>query len=608
MSTVNATLATSVNRVDLLFQTVKMSFPTLLNMIYANGVAFQNLHAAGSVLSFVFSDNQTANATQLQTIVSAYSDPLINPYAISVLSTLNSTTATIAANGTYTGAFDTVNVYASITITIACTAPGTLTLQFGALSPQVDVTKTYPITASSYTYVITTVSGQYLRVLFNNGAAAQTSFALATYLSTQQQLPIGTAGDVLTDTSSVAVSRALTTARYESNLYGPVRLNETNELRVTSSNSTGRAISRTPVLQLNFSYGVNPSTNVTTGTVTSSSGKAVVSTTGTNSTSSLSSYRIIQLAAGNTVSVYVSCAFAPGVAGLFQYAGCGTAANGLFVGYNGVNFGVCVRSAGAADVWTYAPAFSVDPINGTGRSGATITPQNGNSFMIQYDAFGFGSVVFSWMQARSSLVFHTVTFGAAGAIGLSNAQFPLLCTVANTTNAAAAAINVASMAAFTDVLVTPLPTLQRSVDVTGFASSTVAPLLVMQNKSTFNTVLNTASVKVQSISVNSAFQGQTLQDNVSSILLTFIEFPVLTGATFTDVDTGNSVLAISRNATAVSGGHVVYELCFTDGDSVQDLGDQNIYLSPGFNMCLACSTATASRYLVTVAVTLQEFQ
>ncbi|KAG5182997.1 hypothetical protein JKP88DRAFT_272962 [Tribonema minus] len=69
------------------------------------------------------------------------------------------------------------------------------------------------------------------------------------------------------------------------------------------------------------------------------------------------SRRFVSSGVGRAVRVTAACAFATGTANASQLIGIGGTDNGLFFGYNGTSFGVCVRS-NSVDTWTAAAAFN----------------------------------------------------------------------------------------------------------------------------------------------------------------------------------------------------------------------------------------------------------
>jgi hypothetical protein len=603
MSTLNVTK--SVQRSDLLFSYVQNSFPTLVDLSNNN-----------TILRFTFSDNQTANLSALQSLLGNYVDPLLNKVdQTSSLSVFNSTSNALGANASFTGSFEDISVYATVRVMItASNTSGTLNVQTGVLSKQPETVRTYPFTGGSLNIIVAR-AGRYLRIAYTNGAVAQTSFSLATYLTVTDVGPVANLADAVTDKTDVINTRAVTTARYGAQQYGVLRLSENNELRTTIPATYQRLNTGVcfPVFQNNYTYNLNTDQNTTaviaSGSVTWNTGRVLVSSGAVaNSSGTLSTYRYARCASGDCITVLFSCVFSPGVAGNTQIAGAGYINNGVYVGYNGTSFGVMLRNAGV-DSWTPQSSFNTDTVDGNGKSGMVIVPTTGNDYCIQYDAMGYGAVIFSMLTPRGSIVMHTLNFSPASALGLSNPQFPCTAVSTNTTNSTNVTMAVAAFAMFSDAHPHPKWVFRRSVDVVNktITSTSFTPLLCLYNKTVFNGQINTGTIQFIAITLNTVFQGSTLSHNNTAVVLSVIEFPVLTGAVFTDYNTANSMLQTSTTATAVSGGNIVYEMAVQDAGAGVELTQHDIVISPGATMCVAVKLAGQSNYLVSSVVCFGEF-
>lgn len=609
MSTLNVTK--QVQRSDLLYAYVQNTFPTLTDC-----------STDGTVLRFTFSDNQTANLSTLQTLLANYVDPLLDTRDLSsTLSIFNSSSANLAANAVFTGGWEDISVYATVQLLILASSGGSAVLQFGVLSKQADSSKTYAVTGATLLNVLLQKQGRYFRIVYTNGStAAQTANSIATYLivgtvSTNSLPPVGNLNDVLVDSSTAALTRSVDTARYGIQQYGTLRMNEQSELKVTVPNTLQRTLTgiNYPVAQVSYVYNINSDQNTTattgSGSVVWNSGRAVVnSSAAASSSATLSTYRYVRCSPGDSVSIIFSCAFSTPAAGNTQICGAGTSSNGLFLGYNGTTFGLMVRSAGI-DTWTAASSFNSDPVNGTGKSGVTLNPFVGNDFSIQYDTLGYGTVVFMMIVPRGAITMHTISFSSTTAIGIQNPQFPCSAASINTSNTTNVPISVAAFSIFNDAYPQPKWLLQRSVDVTKtLASTTNQPLIVLYNKPTYNGQTSTCTLQLVAVAMNTLFTGLSLSHNNATVTLSVIEFPTLTGGTYTDFNTNNSILQTSTNATAVSGGNVLFQMCIQDGSGAAELTRQDIVLSPGYSICLAAKLSSSSNYTVSLVVCISEFQ
>jgi hypothetical protein len=602
MSTINITK--SVQRSDLLYPFIKNSYSTLTDVAYD-----------GTTVKLVFSDNQIPNQTAITTLVNNYVDPLLDQIdTSSSLSIFNSTQQQLAASGVYTGSWEDMSVYSNISINISGSTGGSLQIQQGFLSKRNDSARTYLAPSGIPLNVVFSTLGRYFRLVFSNSTTTQTTFNIATYSNCHPQLNYSTASDAADDSSSTIAVKGFMNARNMSNSYGPLKMSEFNELKVTHPTYLGRAITsiNKALVTVSYSYSINTDYNVTSGAVTWNAGRAVVSASGAGTTSILSSQRYIVCSGASNICVYVAVAFSTPVAGNVQLAGCGTTVNGLFIGYNGLNFGVMTRTLGV-DTWIYSSSFTNDLMNGTGPSGYNLIPTAGNTYMIQYDAMGYGNVQFCVMVPRNLVMFHTIDFpvvSTSNAVGLSNPQFPLYVSSINTTATSNQSIYVTAMAAFGDTNPYPQWTYRRTIDASATITSTsYQPIMVLQNKSTFQGTTNTSSVRILAISLNTQFTGQTLNHDHFPIFLSIIEFPTLTGPpTYTDMNTANSTVSVSYNATGVSGGNTLFTMCAIDGSSMTDLTAQELYISPGASVCVAAKMAFQSNYYVSAVLCYAEYQ
>jgi hypothetical protein len=557
-------------------------------------------------VSIVFSSALTApQQTTLTALVAAYPDLISGAVDQVQLSVFNVSTLPLLAAGVYTGLWEDASRFSSLTVSVltnqASAAQG-LVLQFGNNSQQVDITKTYTVAASVATIQSLPVVGRWVRVVYTNGATAQTSFNLQLKYSL---CPVNTVADGLSsidDTSSATLSRALTMARTDVGTYTHVRADEDKRIRVRTSAES--AVFSTdgyvPIVQATYTYSINSDTNstalVTGGSVTQSTSCALVSTSAAAASSAtLSSRRYVGCGAGRGVRVLVSVAFAAGAAGSVQIAGIGTSENGLFVGYNGTAFGVLVRS-NSVDTWTAATAFNVDRLNGAGASGITLDPTKGNVYSITYDSTGFGGVSFSIAScpaasAPEPVTAHRIAFGnTVTVVGVRNFAGPLITQVRNTTNTTALSARVASLSAFTDGVPRFVGALRCS-DVTKTVQGAVMfPLMTISNKTSFQSITNCLSVYLRQLTTG-------CDGSKGNVIVTLYDNCTLTDAAFADISTSNSTVQVDTAATSFTGGTALLSfVIFNKGDQSIDLSTYDLSVSPGSSITVAakCSTTSVS--------------
>jgi len=105
------------------------------------------------------------------------------PSDSSIVSTANSTSTALGANLIFTGATDVVLNYAAVIISIYSDVAGSLSVQWSTDNSNWDITKVTAISAGvAKDFVYPNVAKDF-RIVYTNGAAAQTAFRLLTILS-----------------------------------------------------------------------------------------------------------------------------------------------------------------------------------------------------------------------------------------------------------------------------------------------------------------------------------------------------------------------------------------------------------------------------------------
>ena len=131
----------------------------------------------------------------------------------------------------------------------------------------------------------------------------------------------------------------------------------------------------TPQVQLQFPYNINEELvstqiNNAAGSVTITDNMATVSTgASANSLAAVFSRKTVRYRPGTGIMIRFTAVFSAGVANSTQLIGFGQTEDGLFFGFNGTNFGVLRRSAGA----THIEKFTVTTGAVTASGNITIT-------------------------------------------------------------------------------------------------------------------------------------------------------------------------------------------------------------------------------------------
>jgi hypothetical protein len=607
----------TVSDESLFFSYVAASFPTLTG-----------ISSSGPTLRLTFSTTLSgAQQTALTTLLGAYPNPVCTEDGtLANILVLNTTAAPLAGGGVFTGGWQDVARFSCVRVTclsdVASAASG-VSLQFGVAAQQADVVRTYTASAGAVLACVSDVAGRYFRLVYTNGAAAQTAFSVCARWTTSNEFATVQLGSAtLTDQSDALVTRSVVAARSDNSRHLNLRADEQSQLRVCMPTILERLVcaTSTPMIQVSFTYTVNSDQTVTAvvgagSSVTANLGRALVTAGAVvNSSASLSTDRMCRCTAGNTVTVVVGCAFGAPVAGNTQICGAGNASNGLFFGYNGTSFGILVRSNGTS-TWTPSSAFNLDPIDGTGPSSIALTPTFGNTYVIRYDTLGWGGATFmitppvSVTTANPGILtpecvaVHRVSFGnTQAAVGIMNPQFPAAAVCANTTNATAVTMAISSFACFLDGPVNRVPLL-RSVDIYKTVTTTsYVPLMVIYNKPTFRGVANTSTIHLRELSLS-------LLGGSQNLYICVFNSPTINGASYTDVSTNTSVAAVSTSTMSMTAGTGISLWSGTvySNDNTFTVEAFDMFLLPGDTFCIAAKLSANKTVNTSLCVTFAEF-
>lgn len=544
------------------------------------------------------------------------------PERLELISTNNSTTSLLGAGGVFTGTADDVSPYAMMTIFVASdvdSAEKGLSLEFSTDGTNWDRKKTVTVSnadgasvASGGVHTLAVIS-QYFRVVYTNGSSPQASFRLQTIYHTHKSKALTSNFDqVLSDQTDVELTR---TAIMGVDPAGNLRNNPvdtTGRIQINVGEPAGafgelRTAKLSPQIQLTFPYNINTDlvTSAAVGTeaiVSQANSMAVVTTSGINSSATITSVRTSKYRAGQGSLGRFTGVYTAGVSGCDQLVGIFDDEDGFGFGYNGTSFGVFHRYNSTTD-WIASSAFNVDTFDGSGStlnpSNRTIDPTKGNVFAVTYQYLGFGMIRY-YIEDEETGQFslaHKIKYANNNTIpSLGIPSLPTRLQVVNTTNTSQVSTKTGSMAIFTegeDKVTGPFNSTSNSKSV-----STETNVFTIQNKSTFASKTNKISVYLQYTSV--AVDG----NNTATFRLT--KNATLGGSpSYTDISTNNSVVSVDTAGTTVANGQVIQtiEVAKNSSDS-RNLREQEIILYPGET--LTFSAASAGTITADVSVTWRE--
>jgi hypothetical protein len=368
----------------------------------------------------------------------------------------------------------------------------------------------------------------------------------------------------------------------------------------------------TPVLQLSFATGLRDqlitSATANSGTVDSDTGRLRLQT-GTNAAGSAiaSSVRPVAYRPGQGVTARFTPIWTTAAASSRQIAGMGTPTDGYFVGYNGVDFGICHRLAGV-DAWVTQANWNGDKCNGSGASGLTLDHTKGNVWQIKYPYLGHGNIRVYVLDPTTSLwiLAHTIRYANASALPqLTNPMLSFRAEAVNTGNTSNLISYVTCAAAFIDGVREYLgPAFGWDSGKSSITAET--NLLSIRNATTVNGVPNRGLIRLRQISYSSdANSGYaTIRIRRGATVGGTPSFAAVSGtiagggATLTNAQ---STASVDTAGTTATGGTVQWNaVCFNDSAGVIDLTPFNIFISPGETITISGAATNSSTQAVAV--------
>lgn len=362
----------------------------------------------------------------------------------------------------------------------------------------------------------------------------------------------------------------------------------------------------TPVVQLDFVYGINTqtgtSTIVDTGVIdTSSSRLRIQSGTGAAAEAVFQSNRTARYRQGQGMVARFTCLWESSAASSTQVCGVGNANNGYFFGYNGTDFGLTIRKTGS-DTWTAQSSWNGDTCDGNGASGFNWDQTKGNVMMITYPYLGYGDIKF-WVQNPPDgtwILCHTIRYTNSSAlVQIDNPSLPFHVSAINSGNTTNLISYVGSVGLFVSGKLEYLGA-QWAIDSLKNSITTESNLLNIKNATTYNGVSNTGLIRLRSVScVTDNGNGiATIRFKKGVTLGGSPSFTTINGSTADNgvtITSGNSIASYDVAGTGTSG-TTFFNVCLSRNNSLAyDLTPFNLFIAPAEVMTItAFSAASAS--------------
>jgi hypothetical protein len=563
--------------------------PAFLTYIKATLTTASSTYISNGAINIVFPSAIT-KAT-LDSLVANYTNLTlqINKTSFRNISIGNSTSNILLATSNYTGYFEDVSEYSSISTILFSDVPSSsngFIIQFSTNGSNIDVSQSYTAKSGGYIQTYPTF-GRYVRISYSNGNVAQSNFRLQTTYSYYKNISTGQfANDTLTDTSYLQISKNILAGRNASTMYENIT-SVNNKLSVNVPITAQGLILTTynfPLVQLDFSYLINSDTsqsnNIASGTVTLSNNFAVISSgAASNSVGSLNSKRTLKYRMGQGIIMSASTIFSPGITGNTQLIGFGNSNDGIFYGYNGSNFGV-MRRYNSIDTWILQNNWNIDKFDGTGPSGMNVNYQLGNNYIIQ-EQWPFGVVNFYIQEEKtgSRYLAHKLSVINNSLTTLTQTPaYPLIVSSSNSSSSSNVSIQLAGMYASVEGIPRILGP-RFNFELSQVQTSTsYSYACTIRNKTIFNSKINYNLMSIKNI---------TCSTDVRGVVFTTFKNSTITGTSFIDVDPVNSFVETDIIGS-YSGGSQLYSFCLgTNTGLSQNFDDFEMNLEPGDSLTVA---------------------
>lgn len=541
--------------------------------------------------------------------------------AFGVISTANSTTTPLNANATWTGTWEDISAYSSISIIGSTDQSGTLSAEFSTDGTNIDRSVTLSTGTTLGIHTLIAVA-KYMRVKLVNSTVSQTTLRLQTLLNKNSKIafPTSRMTQTLTDYSDVLNVRAAIVGKTSGGLYTNIGTDAEGDLDVHVTNPTTafgemNVAQDTPVAQVDFVYGINTNTAATavtgSGTVTATGSLLTVNTTAAASSSAqLTSLRYAKYRPGQGIKARFTAIFTTGATGSQQFAGMGdpTISDGFFYGYDGATFGI-LYYRGGVKTFIAQSSWNFDVVDGTqsagNPSGMLLDTAKGNVFQIHQQYLGFGSVSFYVENPASGnfTLVHELKYANANTqTNVVNPAMNLVWRAVNTTNNTAISVKAGSGALFVEGQQIFLGPRYATSNNKSLTANTLTNVLTLKAASTFNTVTNRAQIRMRMVSsaVNASnatgLAVMTIYKNA-----TLGGTPSYTPSSGTTADNGatitngQSMVSYDTAGTTVTGGIPVFNTIISaSSDQATDLTNLDIYANPGDTLTFAISSTQTS--------------
>lgn len=371
------------------------------------------------------------------------------------------------------------------------------------------------------------------------------------------------------------------------------------------------AVNHTPVIQVDFVYGINNQTGTTSITTTgvadtNASRLRLQSGVGAAGAATYSTQRIARYRAGQGMMARFTAVWTNSAADSKQVVGVGNTQVGYFFGFNGTTFGLSRRDGGT-DNWVAQTDWNGDKCNGTGQSGFNWNKTFGNVMMIRYPFLGYGAITY-WVQNPATgawILCHTIQYpNSTASVEVSNPSFPFYANVTNAGSTTNLLMYVGSVGVFISGVREFLGP-QWASDSLKNSITTETNLLNLRNCTTYNTVTNSGLIRLRSISAatDNGNGLATIRLKKAVTLGGSPSFAPISGSTADQgvtITSGNSIASVDVAATGTTG-TLLFNVCLArNSNFYYDFTPFNIFLAPSETLTITAFSAAAASIQVAI--------
>lgn len=364
----------------------------------------------------------------------------------------------------------------------------------------------------------------------------------------------------------------------------------------------------TPGIQLDFVYGINTQTGVTTtansATVDTSNGRLRLQT-GTNSAGSaiFNSKRPAKYRPGQGMLARFTPVFDTPKTNSTQIWGVANGAvDGYFFGYNGTTFGICHRVR-SVDTWYAQTEWNGYRCDGSGDVGFDWDKTKGLPVDIRYPYLGYGDVHFRIQNPIDGnwVLVHTIRYAnTTNVTQMSNPSLNFYGQALNSGNTTNLTMYCGSAAIFITGDRSYIGNPKWSNDSNKSSITTETNLITFRNATTYNGVANKSLLRPIGLSMSSsAANGIALfRVKLNATLGGSPSYTCVNGSTADSgvtVTSGNSAVSYDVAGTTVSNGTQVLSFAVDNPGTIYvDLTPYDIFLTPSDTLTISAFSTNSS--------------